>query len=224
MTMARRSASLAMFVALAFCAWAQAPDVHQIAKKVDRRYNDLKSLQANFSESYRGNGLSRDESGTLDLKRPGKMRWDYQQPRSKLFVTDGKTAWFYVPGEQQARRAPVKKLDDLRTPLRYLLGHTKLEKEFIGLSFAPYAKPLEAGDVMLRGIPKGMEDRVSDVLLEITPDGHIRRITIEEMDGSTTEFRLTEQQENVSLADQRFQFKPPAGVETITADDLTIGN
>lgn len=220
----RRICWLAATLLVAASAVAQQPDVHKLAAQVDHRYNDLKTLQASFTESYRGNGLSRDESGTLYLKRPGKMRWDYTQPRPKLFVTDGKVAWFYVPGERQARRAPVKALDDLRSPLRYLLGHSKLEKEFRGLSLAPDVTPLEAGDVVLRGVPKGMEDTISQVLLEITPDRHIRAITIEEVDGTTTQFQLSEQKENVPVADQRFSFKPPAGVETVEAGDLTIGN
>ncbi len=71
------------------------------------------------------------------------------------------TAWFYVPGEQQARRTPVKQLDDLRSPLRYLLGKTKLEKELDGLSLAPDQKPVNSGDVVLRGVPKGMRERVA---------------------------------------------------------------
>lgn len=203
---------------------AQQADVHKIAAQVDHRYNSLKTLQATFEESYRGNGLSRDESGTLYLKKPGKMRWDYTQPRPKIFVTDGKVAWFYVPGEPQARRTPVKALDDLRSPLRYLLGHTKLEKEFKGLSLAPDVTPMQAGDVVLRGVPKGMEDRVSQVLLEITPEHWIYGITIEEIDGATTQFRLSGQKENVALANQRFAFKPPPGVETVDAAELTIGN
>ena len=80
-------------------------DVHKLAQSVDRRYNNLESLETQFTETYRGAGISRNESGTLWLKRPGKMRWDYREPRPKLFISDGKTAWFYVPGDQQVRRA-----------------------------------------------------------------------------------------------------------------------
>src|ERR1700685_455486 len=130
-------------------------DVHAVADRVDQRYNALHTLQADFVETYTGAGMSRTESGTLLLKKPGQMRWDYDQPRPKLFLSDGQTAWFYVPGERQARRTPVKQLDDLRSPLRYLLGKTKLEKELEGLSVAPDQTPLSAGDVVLRGVPKG---------------------------------------------------------------------
>ncbi len=196
-------------------------DVHTIAEAVDHRYNNMQSLESQFTETYRGAGMARNESGTLWLKRPGKMRWDYREPRPKLFISDGKTAWFYVPGDQQVRKASVKKLDDLRSPLRYLLGKTKLEKEFSGLSLAPDAKPLDPGDIVLRGVPKGMEDRVSQVLLEITPDSEIRAITIDEADGSTTQFRLSEQRQNVQLSDSRFRFTPPPGVETVEATEIS---
>ena len=205
-------------ILLGLPAWAQ-EQVDQIASAVDDHYNHLSSLVTQFTESYRGAGVSRQESGTLWLKRPGKMRWEYQQPRVKLFVSDGKTAYFYVPGERQVRKAEVKKLDDLRSPLRYLLGKTKLRKEFDGLSLATDLKPATAGDLVLRGVPRSME-QVEEVLLEITPENRIRRIVVREVDGSVTEFAFGEPQENVSLPDARFTFSSPPGVETIETTDL----
>lgn len=196
-------------------------DVHAIADKVDSRYNHMRTLEAAFTETYTGAGMTRTESGTLQLKKPGQMRWNYDQPRPKIFVTDGHIAWFYVPGEKQARRTPVKQLDDLRSPLRYLLGKTKLDKELEGLSLAPDQKPVNSGDVVLRGIPRGMRDRVEQTLLEISPDGMIVRIVVEELDGSTTEFRFHQQKENVQIADQQFHFAPPAGVEIVAGTELT---
>ena len=195
-------------------------DVHAIADKVDQRYNHLQTLQAQFTETYSGAVMKRTESGTLELKKPGRMRWDYTQPRPKMFVTDGTTAWFYVPGERQARRAPVKQLEDLRSPLRYLLGKTKLQKEFVGLAIAADTKPVNAGDIVVRGVPKGMQERVSQTLLEVTPDGLIMRIVVEEMDGSVTEFRFLQQKENVQVSDQRFKFTPPPGVEVVAGTEL----
>ena len=195
-----------------------APDVHAIAQAVDERYNHLRSLQAEFTEIYRGAGMERTESGTLWLKKPGKMRWQYRSPRDKLFLSDGRDAWFYVPGERQVRRTAVKKLDDLRSPLAFLLGKTKLEKELQGLSLAPDVTPLAAGDVVLRGVPKSLADRVSQVLLEITPDHWIGRILIEEVDGSVTEYRFSSPRENVDVPDQRFQFVVPDGVEVIEGE------
>jgi len=210
----------AIFIFFSVSVHAQT-DVHAIADEVDQRYNHLQTLEAQFSETYSGAGMTRTESGTLTLKKPGRMRWDYDQPRPKMFLTDGTTAWFYVPGERQVRRAPVKQLDDLRSPLRYLLGKTKLEKEFVSLSIATDAKPASPGDIVLRGIPKGMQERVAQTLLEVTPDGLIARIVVDELDGSMTEFRFLQQKENVQVADQRFRFTPPPGVEVVQGTELT---
>lgn len=212
--------AFAVFLWLAAAAAAApADEVQQAADAVDRRYNRLSTLTADFTEIYRGGGIERTEAGTLALKKPGKMRWDYLQPRQKLFVTDGKRAYFYVPGERQARRAPMKDLDDLRSPLRYLLGRTRLQKEFEGLSLAA-VRPLKSGDVVLQGVPRGMADRVRRVLLEVGRDGAIHRIVAEEVDGSTTEFRFSNQREQVPLPDAQFQFRAPPGVEMIEAQDV----
>ena len=205
-------------LATAIAAASPAPDVHAIAQAVDERYNRLHSLQSDFTEIYRGAGMERTESGTLWLKKPGKMRWQYRSPREKLFLSDGKDAWFYVPGERQVRRTPVKKLDDLRSPLAFLLGKTKLEKELQALSLASDVAPLAPEDVVLRGVPKSLADRVSQVLLEITPEHWISRIIIEEVDGSVTEYRFTNQRENVAVTDQQFQFAVPDGVEVIDGE------
>lgn len=197
---------------------APAADVKALAASVDGHYNHLRTLQADFTEFYRGSGIERTESGTLLLKKSGKMRWEYRSPREKVFVSDGNEAWFYVPADRQARKVPVRQLDDLRSPLAFLLGKTKLEKELHGLSKAVDIPPLAPEDTVLRGIPVGMEDRVSEIVLEITPGYQLARIVINEVDGSATEYRFTRQQEGVAISDSQFHFHAPAGTETVDSE------
>src|SRR5215471_6151299 len=169
---------------LASSSWSSAVGVAEIARGTDEHYNNLKSFKADFTEIYKAPGVSRTESGTLWLKKPGRMRWEYHQPREKLFLTDSHTAFFYVPGENQARKTPLKNLDDIRSPLRYLLGKTKLEKELEGLSLAPDLSPVKSGDTVLRGVPRAMKDRISEVVLEISPGFQIDRIILREVGGT----------------------------------------
>lgn len=215
-------ASVAVFFFLAAAIsrpiFAEAPDAKEVARAVDEHYNHLRTLQAAFTEVYRGNGVDRTESGILWLKKPGKMRWEYRSPKEKVFVSDGKSAWFYVPSDRQVRKTELKKLEDLRSPIAFLLGKAHLEKELRGLSLAPDVPVSQAGDVVLRGVPQGLENRVSQVRLEITPQSQIRKIVIEQVDGSTTEYLLSEMEENRPQADARFQFTPPPGVETVEGD------
>ncbi len=193
----------------------QAQDVHQLARAVDEHYNHLRSLESDFTEIYRGEGAERVESGTLWLKKPRKMRWEYRSPKEKLFVSDGEAVWFYLPKERQLRKTALRKLDDLRSPLAFLLGKTKLENELAGLSKAVDQAPLMAGNTVLRGIPKKMAGEVSEVQLEITPSDQIVRIVLMEEDGATTEFRFAGWKENLELSNSRFQFTAPPGVETV---------
>ncbi|HEX3741769.1 MAG TPA: outer membrane lipoprotein chaperone LolA [Terriglobales bacterium] len=194
--------------------WAL-PSVHEVARQVDDHYNHLASLKADFTEIYQGSGMDRSESGTLWLKKPGKMRWDYRSPEEKLFIDDGRTGWLYLPAEKQVRKSAMRNLDDLRSPLAFLLGKTKLEKELTGLSFAPDVEVWHSGDVILRGVPRNMEDTVRQVLLEITPGNQIARIMLYATDDSVTEYRFSNQEENVPVLDSQFRFSPPAGIEVI---------
>ena len=203
-----------------FTAFARAQDVRQLARAVDDHYNHLRSLQSDFTEIYRGDGAERVESGTLWLKKPRKMRWEYRSPKEKLFISDGTAVWFYLPAERQLRKTSLKKLDDLRSPLAFLLGKTKLENELRGLSKAVDQSPLGAGNTLLRGIPQGVAPQsavgqASEVQLEVTPSDQIVRIVLMEPDGATTEFRFAGWKENLDLSDSRFQFAPPPGVETV---------
>jgi outer membrane lipoprotein carrier protein len=203
--------SMVLLVAPAFAL----PNVHQLAQAVDDHYNHLRSLQADFTEIYQGSGITRTESGTLWLKKPGKMRWEYRSPEEKLLIGDGSHAWLYLPAEKQVRKSNMRKLEDLRSPLAFLLGKTKLEKELAGLAFAPEVPAWQEGNSVIRGVPRGLEDRVHEVLLEITPEHQIARIMIHGVDDSITEYRLSDQREDVALADSRFHFSAPAGSETI---------
>ena len=107
---------------------------------------------------------------------------------------------------------------DLRSPLRYLLGKTKLEKEFEHLALVSPA--LAPGNVLLRGTPRSLGDRVQQVELEINQESQIARILIEGTDGSTTEFRFNGLVENPGLGDALFRFAPPAGVQVIEGEEL----
>jgi outer membrane lipoprotein carrier protein len=225
-SLSRRIVIAALFAVLLASAPAAAPqastdpEARRLAAAIDRRYNALQTLSAEFTTSYSGVGMARTESGSLQLKRPGRMRWDYRDPREKLFVTDGKVAWFYVPGDRQARRMQLRDLDDLRTPLAYLLGRARLEREFMDLTVARDVQPRDEGNYVLRGVPRHMEDRIEQVLLEVSPDHHIVGIQVEEVDGSITDFRFTQMTENAHVADSRFRFQPPRGVDVLDTRDL----
>lgn len=187
-----------------------APPAQELARRVDEHYNRMRTVAVPFTEMYNGMGMERVERGRLLLAKPGRMRWDYAQPAGKVFVMDGKFAYAYTPGDAQAQRYPAKKLDDFRSPLRLLLGHTRVEKELDRLSIAPEGENFE-----LRGIPRGLQQRVAQVELTVTPDGRILDMRWRETDGSTTEFRLGQETANLPMPRDAFLFQAPPGVVVV---------
>jgi outer membrane lipoprotein carrier protein len=195
--------------------YAQSLPIDRLVAIVDARYNSLTTLRANFVEIYTEANQSRTESGVLYLQKPGRMRWDYLQPQRKLFLVDGHDAWLYVYGDEQAERTSLKSYADLRTPLRFLLGHTNLRRELADLSYGGL-NPLVTGDVVMRGVPRFLTDQFTEMLLEITPYYDISRIVIRSRDGSQVDFRLSDIDANRRLPASLFHFTPPAGVRVVT--------
>jgi outer membrane lipoprotein carrier protein len=212
----RRGGQLLLVAALlsaGLAAQKPSPTAKELAARVDRHYNQLHSLKAAFSETYQGMGVKRTESGTLLLLKPGRMKWDYSSPAGKLFLLDGKYAWFYTRGDPQVQRIPAKQLDDLRSPLRFLLGHTELEKEMGSLTLAAVGN----GNFTLTGQPKGQEQRIQRLTLTVTAAGTIIAIEIEETDGALTHFTFTGEEPNGPVPADTFHFTPPAGVPVVNA-------
>jgi outer membrane lipoprotein carrier protein len=202
-----------LFAAIAIPAQQNLPSAREMAQRVDRHYDQLQSLKAGFSESYAGLGMTKTESGTLFLRKPGRMMWKYSTPAGKVFLLDGKYAWFYAEGDAQVQRIPAGELDDLRSPLRFLLGHTQLEKELTGLTLASAPN----GCFTLTGQPKGQEKRVTRLTLTVTAQGAITAIEVEETDGAITRFTFTGEEPNAVIPAETFHFTPPSGVPVVNA-------
>jgi outer membrane lipoprotein carrier protein len=198
--------SLVLFPSAAWCA----DSAQQVADRVDKYYNGLHSLRTSFQETFDGMGIHRQESGTLLLRKPGKMRWDYDHPAGKVFILDGKYAWFYSPGDAQVERVAASQMDDLRSPLRFLLGHTQLQKELDGLTLTSTANGFE-----LSGVPKGMQNRVAKIVLGVNAAGEIHSMRITETDGAETDFSFSDNQPNAPAPDAQFVFHAPAGIPVV---------
>lgn len=94
-------------------------DLMPALKKVEDRYNNVRTLEIDFTQtmSFLAQPTAkRTESGVLYLRKPGKMRWDYQQPSKKVFLSDGKDVYFYTPAANRMERSKLKETEDMRAP------------------------------------------------------------------------------------------------------------
>ncbi|MGH9776537.1 MAG: LolA family protein [Candidatus Acidiferrales bacterium] len=198
-----------------------------MARALEAHYHHAATLEAVFLERYsEGHGGMRVESGRVYFSKPGRMRWDYESPQSKLFLVDGHNAWFYVPADRTASRAKVKESSDWRTPLALLMGKSELSHLCRSIDFAPAdvdkeARPSTSGSVVLRCTPKD-EGRESfhEILLEVDPSDHLVRVLVREPGDIETEFRFGNWQENIPLPESTFHFEPPEGVAIVDQSAL----
>jgi outer membrane lipoprotein carrier protein len=208
----------------------------QLTRLLEEHYRHLKTLRAVFLERYNeGPKQLRVESGTAYFRRPGQMRWEYESPEKKLFLTDGKIVWFYVPYDHTVTKAPTKESTDWRTPLALLTGKADLSRLCRVVDLVDQ-RGLPPGHSVLRCLPKGeqkatpeAQDRASnatpdletgeeftEVLLEVdSSSGELARIEIRQPGGVDLEYRFGNWQTDIPLPEDLFHFQVPPGVAIV---------
>ncbi len=193
---------------LAVSAFAADAPLNTVLKDVENRYNHAKTLQVLFTEQYTPKGgIQRTESGTLLLRKPGRMRWDYTQPKGKLVVSDGTYLYIYTPAENRAQKMKLKDsmAEEMQAPLAFLLGKLNFDKEFKNLQARP-----EGGDLRITGEPKNENLPYSTVDFVVTPQNQIRKLKITLPD-YTLEFAFSTEKMDPPLDAKLFAFQLPAG-------------
>lgn len=195
---------------------ATTPALDECVRQFESSYQNVRTLQAGFTQEYVAWGRTRVESGEVYLSRGGKMRWEYQKPEQKLFLSDGRDVVLFVPAEKQLTRSPLKASDDVRIPLELLVSHPNLHHAFSRIELAGPSAGAAPGDRVLRAYPKrGQEQEYRDVLVEITPAFDVRRLVITYPDETVMQFTFDRIARNARLNPSLFEFTPPAGTEVI---------
>ncbi|MGC2657912.1 MAG: outer membrane lipoprotein carrier protein LolA [Bryobacteraceae bacterium] len=185
----------------------------QLVRRVEQRYNAVHTLSVHFVEHYENEGHPRrPEEGTLTLRKVGKMRWDYSDPKGKLFISDGKTLYLYTALDSRVERWNLKDTEDMRAPLAFLLGHMDMQKEFRDFSTHP-----ASGGTWLDATAKNARAPYEAVEMMIAPDDSIRQLKVKGRDGSTLSYVFGQEQLNIPVSDGLFKFAIPAGAEVVNS-------
>jgi outer membrane lipoprotein carrier protein len=190
-------------------------EIDQLVNGLQARYQRLTSLSMDFTQMYLAPGERlRRESGKLMLKKPGRMRWEYSSPETKLYLSDGEIVFEYIPAQRTATRMKIKESSDARTPFLFLLGRGNLRRDFKRIEFSAES-PVQAGNRVLRLTPKRTAD-FREIALEIVPASfQIARLSFTDANGARSDFLFSNIQENSASDDSLFTFKVPAGVQVI---------
>lgn len=184
----------------------------ELARRVDQRQAAVRDLTARFEQRYRSGALGRElvERGTLAIRRPGRMRWEYREPERKTFVSDGRAFYFYVPADRQVI---VRQTSGERgLTARLLSGEGGLASQFeVGLEASP-----GPGLQRLRLVPREPDPDVERVYLDVDSLARIVGLELFDAQGNRSRFRFEDLKENVGLGAGQFRFEVPPGVEVVT--------
>jgi outer membrane lipoprotein carrier protein len=205
-----RSGIVAIF-SVSLCAGSRSAE--EIAAQVESHYNQARTLSVKFFEAYEVQGHKRPtESGTLRLQKTGKMRWDYERPAGKLFLSDGKNIYLYTSGDNRVEKIRIRDTEDMRAPFAFLLGHLDFKKQF-----RDFRERTEEGGEWLDASPKTDRAPYERVEMLVATSGSIRRLKILGKDGSLTSFAFSDEMLNLQIDDKLFHFTVPPGAEVVDA-------
>jgi outer membrane lipoprotein carrier protein len=141
------------------------------------------------------------------------MRWEYRQPPGKLFLTDGKAAWFYSPHSNRVEKSRMKASDDLRAPLAFLIGRLDFRRDF--KEFRTYP---EGPDTYIVAAPRSDRAPYSQVAFRVNRQRQITLLRVTGQDASILVYRLSDEVVNPALDPRLFAFEPPAQAEIVEED------
>jgi outer membrane lipoprotein carrier protein len=188
------------------------PPAPEVAAALQKKYDHIADFTADFVHEAEGGLLRKKqiESGTVRVKKPGKMRWDYKSPEPKLFLSDGHRIYLHVPADNQVIISPVPEQDQATTAVLFLVGKGNLTRDFT-VTYADGGRP---ETYALRLQPK-LPERDYD-WLQLVVDRRtlqIRTLTAADNQGGRSTFQFSNFKENTGLSDKTFTFKIPRGAD-----------
>ena len=209
--MKRLAGAVACVVCAAAWIAAAEPAVKDVVRGVERRYNQTRTLEADFIQRYTLGPTTLVESGRVYYQKPGRMRWEYESPEKKLFLADGEYAYLYVPDERQVRRQSLKQAPDWQATFALLLGRVDLERVLRDLTLVRVHRPEEPARWQLRGRAKSDKQAFEEVWLDLNDAYQVLRIEIRQRDGGLMEFHFRRWRENPPLDPELFRLAVPPG-------------
>jgi outer membrane lipoprotein carrier protein len=192
-----------------------APKLDSLLKGMEDRYNKAKTVQVDFVQTYTDRARKATEQGTLFLRRPGRMRWQYSSPAGKLWVCDGQIVSEYDPERKRVEKSKLKNEEDFRAPFAFLLGKLHFHDQFSMFDMSP-----EGPDTKIVAKPKSDKLLYTEVAFVVATDFTIKRVTIKGQDGSVVDYVFQNEKRDPLLTDALFKFVPSGDVEVIDSSKV----
>jgi outer membrane lipoprotein carrier protein len=182
-----------------------------VAQRVQRFYAHTRDFSARFHQHYTYVAMGRveDSEGTVQVKKPGSVRWDYVKPDKRTLFLQGKTLWIWRPEDQEAQVKRDFGGDQLSSAFTFLWGRGNLLKEF-SPRLVPAPQGLPAGDA-LELTPVKPVAGVAKLLFVVGKDGQVLASVVQNPQGDINQIVFSDPKVDQGLPDSLFHFEPPKG-------------
>ncbi len=186
----------------------------ELAQKLQARYEETKTMTADFKQSTSVPMSTRKRlgAGKVVISKPGRIRWDYQAPDKQVLISDGKKVSMFVANSAQMIVQPVSQYINSDVTYAFFVGTGNIVRDFKVLP------PERQGDGSLKAIklvPKTAHPQVDYLHVWIDENFMIRRLEIVDHFGSITDLAFSNITRNEPVSPETFAFIPPLGTEII---------
>lgn len=194
-----------------------------VAARVQAFYEQTRTVQARFQQHFWNRVYQRTQSsaGRVAIQRPGRIRFDYEQPSGKVLVSNRDEWIMYEPGDEGAagQYARGSSAAASQSAFGFLMGTADLGRFRRTLRPASSTAPPHTDALELTPRRPDPHYRRIVVYVDNQPAsaGVVRRVSIEDPDGNWNRFDFLELRFNRELDGGLFEFTPPRGARDITA-------
>jgi len=189
------------------------PEVKALVERMQSFYEKTSDFTAHFRQEYTYKVFKRTQisTGTVTFKKPGLMRWEYQEPSPRTFVLAGDNVYAYDPKGQTLTKGSINS-NQLSASVTFLWGRGRLASEF---SIAQVACPKCQG-TFLELTPLKPEPRFRKVRFEVEPKtAQVVRSVVVDPDGSENAISFLELKTNAGISVDAFKLETPEDVRII---------
>jgi len=183
--------------------------------RAESSLRNLKTFQADFEQLYYSatSSIPLNETGKFYFSKPDHMKWIYEKPEKKTFLSMDGAYSYYIPADKQLYKGSIDRERTESEVLFILSGQKSImdSYEVEMTSFPPYSEKVE----QLKLTPKE-EDGYTHLLLELDSGSHlISRLIIFDWAGNKTEYIFKRIKTNVRFDSKLFSLNIPKDVEII---------
>lgn len=189
----------------------------EIIRRIEQRY-DVPGFSAAFHQrsTIKAMDISDEATGKLYVKRPGKMRWEYERPTPQTIITNGSRLLIYRPEDNQVMLGKSPAFFGDGKGAGFLADIRLLRRKF-EITPAPETDPLLYA-LKLRPVHEVAE--LSEITLHVSKSEFVvKRVITTNAYGDQTAIELIDSRFDAIPADQLFAMDIPQGADVLTLDE-----